>query len=226
MMSWCSVYSAWPVLFKGEATSRVHVDDKFTTCSCYAVSSWVHCVGLQLHHSYNLWKKLLISLGPTIWFCQNHSAGQCSSSTKDHQTVTLTSSHGYQQGTHTTNKITANRWHHMDINGTHTTRDWQDYCQQVTSHGHQPDTHNTSLTGLLPTAGITRTPTRHTHHVTDRITADRWHHTDTNRTHTLHITDRITANRWHHTHYTSLTGLLPTGDIIHQWDNIRKGQNT
>ena len=133
MMSWCSVYSAWPVLFKGEATSRVHVDDKFTTCSCYAVSSWVHCVGLQLHHSYNLWKKLLISLGPTIWFSQNHSAGQCSSSTKDHQTVTLTSSHGYQQGTHTTNKITANRWHHMDINGTHTTRDWQDYCQQVTS---------------------------------------------------------------------------------------------
>ena len=182
-----------------------------------------------LAYSYiivTIWKKLLISLGPTIWFCQNHSAGQCSSSTKDHQTVTLTSSHGYQQGTHTTNKITANRWHHMDINGTHTTRDWQDYCQQVTSHGHQPDTPNTSLTGLLPTAGITRTPTRHTHHVTDRITADRWHHTDTNRTHTLHITDRITANRWHHTHYTSLTGLLPTGDIIHQWDNIRKGQNT
>ena len=45
-----------------------------------------------------------------------------------------------------------------------------------------------------------RTPTGHTHtHITDRITAHRWHHTDTNRTHTPHVTDKITANRWHHT---------------------------
>ena len=198
-MSWCSVYSAWPVLFKGEAKSRVHVDDKFTTCSCYTVSSWVHCVGLQLHHSYNLWKKAADFIRPdylvfpepfgrTMQF-KHKGPSDCDTNFQSW----IPTGH-----THITDKITVNRWHHMDINGTHTTHDWQDYCWQLTSHGHQLDTHTTSLTGLLPTADITRTPTGHTHHITDRITADRWHHTDTNRTHTLHITDRITANRWHH----------------------------
>ena len=57
---------------------------------------------------------------------------------------------------------------------------------------------HTSPTRLLPTGDIIWTSTEHTLHVTDRITANRWHHMDTNRTHTTHVTNRITADSWHH----------------------------
>ena len=104
----------------------------------------------------------------------------------------------------------------------------QDYCQQVTSYGHQRNTYYTWLTGLLPTGDITWTPTGHTQHVTNRITADSWHHTDTNQTHTpRHWQDycwQVTSHRHqqdtHTTHHWQDYCQQVTSHTLHIVDRI------